>query len=107
MTASPQNFSIMTKLLAATIHKAFPIAILLAFSTTAAATDPANTSDQTQFRGNEAHTGLYNDQSAYTSVKQRWTFQAGSAIRSTPLVRGNKLYFGSGDNFFYALDTSG
>lgn len=74
---------------------------------TATANEPVKPSNQTQFRGNEAHTGVYNDRSSYSSVQQKWTFKTGNAIRSTPLVHGNKLYFGSGDHFFYALDTSG
>ena len=90
----------MTKLISA-------IAISITCSLAAIANDPPPADNQTQFRGNEAHTGVYNDPSAYTSIKQKWTFQAGNAIRSTPLVHGNKLYFGSGDQFFYAMDTSG
>lgn len=73
----------------------------------AMANDPATTSNQTQFRGNEAHTGLYNDQASFASVKQHWTFKTASAIRSTPLIHANRVYVGSGDHFFYALDTSG
>ena len=68
---------------------------------------PARTSNQTQFRGNEAHTGLYEDASSYSSIKQEWTYKTGNAIRSTPLVVDNKIYFGSGDHYCYAFSTDG
>ncbi|HYF31359.1 MAG TPA: PQQ-binding-like beta-propeller repeat protein [Chitinophagaceae bacterium] len=87
--------------------KLFTILIFMICSVVAAANDPVKPAVQTQFRGNEAHTGLYSDQSTYASVKQRWTFKTGHAIRSTPLIQGNKIYVGSGDHHCYALDTAG
>lgn len=60
-----------------------------------------------QFRGDEAHNGLYYEPNVYSSVKFKWAFKAGNAIRSTPLVLGNKIFIGSADNYMYALDTSG
>jgi eukaryotic-like serine/threonine-protein kinase len=77
-------------------------AIALACSLNGFANDPTN-----QFRGNEVHTGLYKDATAYSSVKLKWSFKTGNAIRSTPLVNGNKIYIGSGDHYLYAFDTSG
>ena len=62
---------------------------------------------QSQFRGNEAHTGLYKEQDVYSSARLHWSFNAGSAIRSTPLIAGNKIYMGSADHYLYALDTTG
>jgi len=33
----------------------------------------------------------------------QWTFEVGDTIHATPLIRGNKLYFGSTDRYFYAI----
>lgn len=77
---------------------------LFAFS--AFANKPAPDNDA-QFRGNESHTGLYHDNNTYSSIKLKWSFKAGNAIRSTPLILGNKVFVGSADNYLYALDNSG
>lgn len=62
---------------------------------------------QTQFRGQSTHTGLYDDVNSYDAVKLQWSLNTGSAIRSTPLVAGNRVYVGSAGHFLYALDTTG
>lgn len=87
--------------------KLFIAVTLLACALQTLANGPADPNDQTQFRGNHAHTGLYTDAGAYSSVKLKWIFKTGNAIRSTPLIIGNKVYIGSGDNYLYALDTAG
>lgn len=90
----------MTKLLTA-------VALSFTCMLHAGANDPGKPAVQTQFRGNETHTGLYKNEGVFNSASLKWTFKTGNAIRSTPLVHGNKIYVGSGDNFLYALDTAG
>jgi eukaryotic-like serine/threonine-protein kinase len=85
----------MAKLLVA----AFAFCTLSAF-----ANEPPQT---TQFRGDETHNGLYYEINGYSSVKLKWSFKAGNAIRSTPLILGKRVFVGSADNYLYALDTSG
>ncbi|HEY0678684.1 MAG TPA: PQQ-binding-like beta-propeller repeat protein [Chitinophagaceae bacterium] len=94
----------MTRL---TIAAAFLLAVSAFAHTHAQTNAPFNSHSYSQFRGNEAHTGLYNDASPFSSVKLKWAFKTGSAVRSTPLVNGNRIYVGSGDHYLYSLDTSG
>lgn len=38
------------------------------------------------------------------AAEPRWTFNTAGAIHSSPLIDGDRLYFGNGDGVFYALD---
>jgi outer membrane protein assembly factor BamB len=62
------------------------------------------TSDANMFRGNPLHTGTYESKSIRSLDGVAWRFSANGAIRSTPLISDNVIYFGSSDNFFYAVD---
>ncbi len=58
------------------------------------------------FRGNEAHTGVY--ESGYTGSPKEfaWIFSTGGAVRSTPLYYDGKIFAGSADHNLYAVNSS-
>lgn len=60
-----------------------------------------------QFRNNTAHTGLYSANEKFDAVQLQWLFKTDGAIRSTPLIVDNHVFFGSADHYFYCLDTNG
>ena len=55
------------------------------------------------FRGNPAHTGLFDTQHA-TSLTVRWKLKTGGPILSSPVVSGNSVYVGSTDGNLYAVN---
>jgi outer membrane protein assembly factor BamB len=55
------------------------------------------------FRGEPTHAGVY-QASAPDGLSLKWSFQTPEAIVSSPTVFGGAVYFGSSDNFLYALD---
>ncbi|HVX51531.1 MAG TPA: PQQ-binding-like beta-propeller repeat protein, partial [Chitinophagaceae bacterium] len=64
-------------------------------------------SQNTQFRNGPQHTGIYDAGTPFNNVSLHWQFSTGGAVRSTPLVAGGKIYFGSADHRLYCLDTTG
>jgi len=62
---------------------------------------------QAQFRGNAAHTGIYNSTEKFENVALHWQYKTNGAMRSTPLAVNNKVYVGSGNGYLYCLDTTG
>ncbi|MBV8783450.1 MAG: PQQ-like beta-propeller repeat protein [Gammaproteobacteria bacterium] len=57
-----------------------------------------------QFRGDAAHTGIYDAAGAPQLHGVRWSFRAGGAIASSPVYGAGLVYFGSNDHKIYALD---
>ncbi len=57
------------------------------------------------FRGNPAHTGVYDTKSP-GAMKLKWRFRAGGPIRSTAAASNGIVCFGTGSGRFYALDAS-
>lgn len=57
----------------------------------------------TMFRGNPAHTGVY-DSPAPSLTQVQWRFKTGAHVLSSPAVSGETVYIGSGDGFVYALN---
>lgn len=57
----------------------------------------------TMFRGNPAHTGVY-DSPAPTLAQVQWRFKTGAHVLSSPAVAGETVFIGSGDGFVYALN---
>ncbi len=62
-----------------------------------------NGAEDSMFRGDPTHAGLY-----HGPVPQRlsvkWVFHTPEAIVSSPTVSNGVVYFGSSDNFLYAVD---
>ncbi len=79
---------------------------LLCASAAISNADPVPNAYAVQFRGGEAHRGEYKEADRFGKVNIKWIFKSNSAIRSSPLRFGNKILFGSGDHYFYALDTA-
>ncbi len=57
----------------------------------------------TMFRNNPQLTGESNQHSIYKLQRIKFRYQAGGPIRSTPAIFKGTIYFGCGDNYFYAL----
>ena len=57
------------------------------------------------FGGNAAHTQVY--QSSFNGQPKEfaWSFKTGGAVRSTPLFSDGRVFFGSADKNFYAIDS--
>jgi eukaryotic-like serine/threonine-protein kinase len=56
------------------------------------------------FRSNAAHTGVYNASGISEFHKVKWQFHSKNAVLSSPIVDGGTVYVGSIDHNFYALD---
>ncbi len=57
------------------------------------------------FRNNAGLTGESNQNPVYKLQGVKFRFKTGGPIRSTPAVFKGTVYFGCGDNYFYALDS--
>lgn len=66
---------------------------------------PAYAQDATMFRGNLAHTGVYQAAGVLKSPKIKWKFQTGGRVISSPAVVDGTAYVGSADGFLYAIDS--
>jgi eukaryotic-like serine/threonine-protein kinase len=60
----------------------------------------------TMFRGNAAHSGVYDGAGVPNLTGVKWQFHTRGPIVSSPVVAGDTLYIGSGDHVFYALDAA-
>lgn len=56
------------------------------------------------FRGNAMHQGAVTTTSKLVYDTKDWSFAAGAPVRSTPLVNGNAVYFGTTNGVFFAVD---
>jgi eukaryotic-like serine/threonine-protein kinase len=59
---------------------------------------------QSMFRGNPAHTGIYDTDGPRELKGIRWKFATGGKITSSPVTDGRMIYFGSYDFNVYAVD---
>ena len=75
------------------------IAIVLCALVGAAQAEP-------MFRGDAAHTGLYDADGPRGFHRVRWAFPTGNRVISSPVMAGNTLYFGSDDGNVYAVDAA-
>jgi eukaryotic-like serine/threonine-protein kinase len=65
---------------------------------------PAVCNDASMFRGDAAHSGIYDAVGAPQTPKLKWKFQTRSSVISSPAVVAGVLYVGSNDHNLYALD---
>lgn len=56
------------------------------------------------FRGDAAHTGVYEAPGVPKFSQVKWTFHAKGQLISSPAVAGDTVYVGSTDGFLYAVD---
>lgn len=56
------------------------------------------------FRGNAAHTGVYQAQAPRQFHRVKWAFQTSDRIVSSPVYQEKVLYFGGDDGNVYAID---
>jgi eukaryotic-like serine/threonine-protein kinase len=80
---------------------ALALCALLASHALAAAIEPP-----AMFRGDAAGSGVQHAPSAAWIASVRFTFDAGSPIRSSPVVRAGMLYVGASDGTLHALDAA-
>jgi outer membrane protein assembly factor BamB len=58
------------------------------------------------FRGNPAHTGVYDSATPKGIDHVRWEFKTGGRIVSSPVVARGVVYIGSDDHFLHAIDAA-
>ena len=56
------------------------------------------------FRGNPAHTGVYNTTGVTQLTGVKWKFKTGGRVLSSPAAAGGMVYVGSEDRNLYAVD---
>src|ERR1700741_538925 len=60
--------------------------------------------DAAMFRGNLAHTGIYNAQGVPKFSQVKWKFHTAGAVISSPAVANGAIFIGSTDGNLYAID---
>jgi eukaryotic-like serine/threonine-protein kinase len=58
------------------------------------------------FRGDPAHSGVYDASGAPGLTAVKWTFKTAGRIFSSPAVAGGSVYFGSSDHNLYAVNAT-
>ena len=58
------------------------------------------------FRGDLAHTGVYNAAGVPKFAAVKWKFQTGGRVVSSPAIVAGVAYVGSTDGNLYAVDTA-
>jgi outer membrane protein assembly factor BamB len=61
--------------------------------------------DAWMFRGNPAHSGVYEGTGVASFSGVKWKFHTGGMVIDSPAVAEGKVYFGSSDGSFYAVAT--
>jgi outer membrane protein assembly factor BamB len=64
----------------------------------------ARAQDAPMFRGNLAHTGVYQGPGPRTLDRVKWVFPTGAYVIASPAVVGGTVYIGSTNGKLYALD---
>src|SRR6266536_2127257 len=59
--------------------------------------------DASMFRGNPAHSGVYDSPGVARFGGVKWRFHTRGMVISSPAVTAGKVYFGSSDGNLYAL----
>ncbi len=80
----------------------FSIALLMISSLALA---QGTSSDWTMFRGDPSHSG-YSTSTAPSATPTLWSYDTGSYVRSSPAVANGRVFVGSEDKSFYALDAT-
>ena len=56
------------------------------------------------FRDNVRHSTLVSPANGLVYDTKAWQFDAGSPVRSTPLINNNTIYFGTAKGVFFAIN---
>ena len=64
-------------------------------------------SEARMFRGNPLHNAGFSTATDHVYDTRHWQFHAGAPVRSTPLIDGNIVYFGTTKGDFFAIDKNG
>lgn len=67
---------------------------------------PPLIAQDTMFRGNPQHTGVYGGPAVPQFTKIKWQFHTKGQVLSSPAVSGETLYIGSDDHNLYAFEAS-
>ena len=59
---------------------------------------------QSMFRGNPAHSGVYDGRAPREFHRVKWKFPTGNRVVGSPVLDANGIYFGSDDGNVYAVD---
>ena len=76
-----------------------PIVLLAQLATSSIAL-----AEDSTFRANPAHTGVYSASGVAQFHKIKWQFQTKGQVLSSPAVTSDTVYIGSSDHFLYALN---
>jgi outer membrane protein assembly factor BamB/PKD repeat protein len=60
----------------------------------------------TMFRSDAAHTGVYDDGGIVPTNNEKWRFETGGGVSSSPAVANGVVYVGSNDNNLSAIDAA-
>src|ERR1700750_590506 len=58
----------------------------------------------TTFRGNAAHTGIYQSEPVRDNPGIKWKFKTNGRVYTSAAIDGNHIYFGSTDSTLYCVD---
>jgi len=72
----------------------------------AACAVPCAARAEPMFRGDAAHSGVYDAEGARQFHRVRWAFPTGDRVISSPVLQDGTLYFGSDDGSVYAVDAA-
>src|SRR5262245_23652508 len=88
-----------------TVYKNW-VCLLCLWLTSWACTQPQNTSSSAKamFRGDPQHSGVYATKAVDQFKEIKWAHKTNGAVRSSPAVTNDAVYFGSGDGYLYAVD---
>jgi eukaryotic-like serine/threonine-protein kinase len=79
------------------------VLLLAACALALSSSGPALGADSAMFRGNAAHTGVYQTAGVTHAPAVKWRFHTHGAVNSSPAVLGNAVYVGSADGGLYAV----
>jgi hypothetical protein len=79
--------------------------ILMLVATAAVLWATENADEQSMFRGNAAHTGVYS-QAPRQFHRVKWKFATGDRVVGSAVFAEGAIYFGSDDGNVYAVDAA-
>ena len=80
------------------------ISLLPIFLLALLAASEATMAEDPMFRGNPAHTGIYEASGVPQLHKIKWQFKTKGQVLSSPAVTADTVYIGSSDHYLYAIN---